>query len=77
MTNFNTKINSMLDELMEKTHCLCCGDLLNGDMWEKNRGKYNAKPEYMKLEFCYFTCENEYNSITGIIRKNYNRKTKL
>lgn len=71
----NTK-NQLLDELMEKTHCLCCGEALDGRIWSDVPGLI-AKPTCIELEFCYFTCERQYNSIWGFQRRAYNRKTKF
>ena len=68
--------NMVLDELMEKSHCLCCGDLLDGHAWIKE-GISLAKPTFMKLEFCYYNCETGYETIFECQRINYNRKTKL
>jgi hypothetical protein len=68
--------NQVLDELMEKSHCLCCGEVLDGHIWYN---EYNdiAKPTFMKLEFCYFPCENAYERIFECTRAIYNRKTKI
>ena len=68
--------NQLLDELMEKTHCLCCGDTLDGNTWSKEPGLI-AKPTYMNLEFCYLSCEREYSNMWGYARQAYNRKTKF
>lgn len=68
--------NQVLDELMEKSHCLCCGEVLDGHIWFKE-GQSTAKPTFMKLEFCYFNCEAAYERIFECTRACYNRKTKI
>jgi hypothetical protein len=68
--------NQLLDELMERSHCLCCGEVLDGHIWYKEKVD-TAKPTFMKLEFCYFNCEAAHERIFECIRPCYNRKTKL
>jgi hypothetical protein len=68
--------NQVLDELMDKSHCLCCGEVLDGHIWYKECVAI-AKPTFMKLEFCYFNCEAAHERIFECIRPIYNRKTKL
>lgn len=67
--------NKLLDELMEKSHCLCCGEVLDGHIWQQ--GVNIAKPTFIKLEFCYFPCEREYETLNLFGRGNYNRTTKF
>jgi hypothetical protein len=68
--------NQVLDELMDKSHCLCCGEVLDGHIWYKECIA-TAKPTFMKLEFCYFNCEAAHERIFECVRPIYNRKTKL
>jgi hypothetical protein len=69
-------MNKVLDQLMNSSYCLCCGDLLDGRIWNKG-DLLVSKPTYMQMEFCYFPCENEYNKPFGYSRKIYSRKTKV
>jgi hypothetical protein len=68
-------MNMVLDELMNDCYCLSCGDILDGHTW--NKGNLLAKPTFIKLQFCHFTCEREYEKLFGNNRSFYDRKTKI
>ena len=68
-------MNKVLDQLVESCYCLSCGEILDGHIW--NKGEQIAKPSYMRLNFCYFPCESDYERPFGFKRDGYDRTTKF
>jgi hypothetical protein len=74
--NYKLIMDNTLSELVERTRCQCCGNVLDGSWWNKHQID-TAKPSYMELEFCSFVCERTYSDPWGYQRKFYNRTTKF
>jgi hypothetical protein len=73
--NYKLIMDNTLSELVEKTRCQCCGEVLDGHWW--NNGSEIAKPSYMALEFCSFLCEKSYSDPWGYQHEEYNYTTKF
>jgi len=74
---YKDNMDTVLDQLVNKCYCLTCGDLLDGTVFcDKKIVGLVAKPTYIRLEFCYFPCEREYDHPFANIRPTYCRKTK-
>ena len=69
-------MDSVLDQLINTTRCLCCGNVLDGHWWNPDANEL-AKPSYISLEFCSFVCDREYESIWGYQRDAYDHTTKF